>query len=394
MTRRRGVTIGVLLAAAMAVAAPASAQDTLSGVLSFLLINRSVQTGDFTRDEQAAAATRDAIISFLQTELATLPVTSPASGFTYRLDPSLGAAVRSSDSFGPFFTERSLSAGRQQYSFGLAFSQASFETMDGRNLRDGTLVATASRLTGETQPFDAETLTVRMNSRVVTLTAHAGVTDRLDVGAALPLVSVNFSGERVDTYRGSAAVQATASASAIGVGDVVLRAKYNVWRRGASGIAAGAEARLATGDRENLIGGGENLFTPRAMVSYERGWLELDGNFGYTIGQTIRAVEYSGAVSAVASPRITFVGEIVGRRVNHSHQLTEIVEPRLDLTGVETIRLVALPATTNHAIVVGGVRWNVAGQWLVGAYVLRPITTAGLNARWVTSINVDYAFGG
>ena len=36
-----------------------------------------------------------------------------------------------------------------------AFSQAAFETMDGRNLRTGTLVATASRLTGETQPFDA-----------------------------------------------------------------------------------------------------------------------------------------------------------------------------------------------------------------------------------------------
>lgn len=394
MAVSRYIAIVTLAAIALTVAAPARAQDTLSGVLSFLLINRSVQTGDFTRDEQAAAATRDAIVSFLQTELATLPITSPASGFTYRLDPSLGAAVRSSDSFGPFFTERSLSAGRRQYSFGIAFSQAAFDTMDGQNLRTGTLVATASRLTGDTQPFDAETLTIRMNSQVVTLTAHAGVTDRLDVGVAVPLVTVNFSGERVDTYRGSAAVQATASASATGLGDVVIRGKYNVWRRGASGVAAGAEARLATGDPQNLLGGGENLFTPRAMVSYERGWLGVHGNGGYTIGETVRAIEYSGAVSAVASPRVTFVGEIVGRRVSHSHQLTDIVEPRLDLTGVETIRLVALPATTNHAIVVGGVRWNVAGRWLVGAYVLRPITTAGLNARWVSSINVDYAFGG
>ena len=394
MAVRRPLGIGIWFIVAIAVATPARAQETLSGVLSFLLINRSVQTGDFTRDEQAAAATRDAIVSFLQTELATLPVTSPASGFTYRLDPSLGAVVRSSDSFGPFFTERSLSAGRRQFSFGLAFSGAAFETMDGQNLRTGTLVATASRVTGETQPFDAETLTIRMASRVVTLTAEAGLTDRLDVGVALPLVTVDFSGERVDTYRGSALVQATASASATGLGDLVVRGKYNLWRRGASGIAAGAEARLATGDKENLIGGGENLFTPRAMVSYERGWLGVHGNAGYTIGTTIRAVEYSAAFSAAASPRVTFIGELVGRRVDHSHQLTEIVEPRLDLTGVETIRLIALPATTNHAIIVGGVRWNVGGRWLVGGYVLRPITSAGLNARWVGSINIDYAFGG
>jgi hypothetical protein len=316
------------------------------------------------------------------------------SGFTYRLDPSLGAAVRSSDSFGPFFTERALSAGRRQFSFGVGYSQAAFDTMDGQNLRNGTLVATASRLTGDAQPFDAETLTMRIDSRTMTLSAHAGLTDRLDVGATLPLVTVNFSGERIDTYRGSALVQATATASATGLGDLVVQSKYSVWRRGASGIAAGLDARFATGNTENLLGTGENLATPRAIVSYERARLGLHGNFGYTIGQTTRAVEYSGAVSAVASPRFTIVGEIVGRRVADGQRITQVVEPRADLIGVETIRLVAVPAAVNRAIVVGGVRWNAAGRWLVGAYVLRPITTAGLNARWVASVNFDYSFGG
>jgi hypothetical protein len=394
MTAPRCLVTGMLFVVAIGVAAPARAQDTLSGVLSFLLINRSIPTGDFSRDEQAAAATRDAIVSFLQTELARVPVTSPSSGFTYRLDPSLGAAVRSSDSFGPFFTERSLSAGRRQLTFGIAFSQAAFDTMDGQKLRTGTLVATASRLTGDTQPFDAETLTIQIDSRTVTLSAHAGLTDRLDIGATIPLVSVNFNGERVDTYRGSALVQATAAASATGLGDLVIHGKYNLWRRGASGIAAGVEGRFATGDTENLLGSGENLVTPRAIASFERARLGVHGNVGYTVGQTGRAVEYSGAVSAAASPRLTIIGELVGRRESTGQRLTEIVEPRADLIGVETIRLVALPAATNRAIVVGGVRWNAAGRWLVGAYVLRPITTAGLNARWVTSVNIDYAFGG
>jgi len=394
MTASRRAAAGLLVVFMLGAAAPAEAQDTLSGVVSFLLINRSIPTGDFSRDEQAAAATRDAVVAFLQTGLATVPVTSPASGFTYRLDPSLGASVRSSDSFGPFFTERSLSAGRRQFSFGLSFSQAAFDTMDGLNLRDGTLLATASRFTGEAQPFDAETLTMRISARTVTLSAHAGLTDRLDIGATIPLVSVDFSGERVDTYRGSALVQATAAASATGLGDLVVAAKYNLWRRGASGIAAGVEGRIATGDKENLIGGGEHLVTPRAIVSYERTRVGVHGNVGYTIGETVRAFEYSGAVSAVASPKLTLVGEIVGSRVANDHRLTQIVEARTDLTGVETIRLVALPSVTDRAAIVGGLRWNVGSRWLVGAYVLHPITTAGLNARWVTSFNVDYAFGG
>src|SRR5678809_829351 len=88
---------------------PLRAQTTITDALSFLLTNRSIPTGDFARDEAAAAATRDTISTFLRSELTTLPVTSAASGFTYRLDPALGGVpVRSTTTFGSFFTERSL----------------------------------------------------------------------------------------------------------------------------------------------------------------------------------------------------------------------------------------------------------------------------------------------
>ena len=127
----------------------AAAQQKLSDVLSFLLINRSVVTGDFARDEAAAAATRDTLVTFILAELNTLPTNSPASGFTYRLDPELGVNVRSSNSFGPFFMERSLTVGKGQVSFGVAYNEAMFDTIDGRALRDGTLVATAGRLVGD-----------------------------------------------------------------------------------------------------------------------------------------------------------------------------------------------------------------------------------------------------
>src|SRR5215471_9840746 len=80
-------------------------QQTVSDILSFLLTNRSVSTGDFVHDEQAAALARDTIKGFLLLDLATLPISASSGGFTYRLNPTLGTVERASDSFGPFFVE-------------------------------------------------------------------------------------------------------------------------------------------------------------------------------------------------------------------------------------------------------------------------------------------------
>ena len=50
----------------------ASAQQSVTEVLSFLMTNRTILTDDFDRDASAAAETRDTIANFLS-QLATLP---------------------------------------------------------------------------------------------------------------------------------------------------------------------------------------------------------------------------------------------------------------------------------------------------------------------------------
>ena len=382
------------LGAILLIPATAAAQQTLTDTLSFLLINRSIPTGDFTRDEQAAIAMRDAIVGLLQSELATVPLASPAGGFTYRLDPELGVYVRTSDSFGPFFIERSLTGGRNQFSFGVGFTQSEFDNIDGRSLTDGRLVATASQLEGEATPFDAETLTLRMRTRTATFTAHAGLTDRLDVSVAVPFVRVSFTGERLDTYRGITFEQARAVGAASGIGDVVVRGKYNVWRQGATGVSVAGEARLPTGDEEELLGSGKTIFTPRAIGSAEYGPFGLHGSFGYSIGGPSAALDYGAAATFAATSRLTLVGEFLGRRINEGGQLVEVIEPHPSLVDVTTIRLSATPSATTRALVSGGFRWNVGGRGLLSANVLRPVSTAGLNARWVANVTFDYSFGG
>ena len=371
----------------------ASAQQSVTDVLTFLLTNRSIPTGDLVRDEQAAAETRDIVARFLLLELATVPVSSSSGGFTYRLDPSLGTVVRSSDSFGPFFAERSLTSGRNQASVAVGYRTTTFQNIDGRNLRDGTLVSTASVLRGDPAPFDVETVALRIRTHTMTVTGNYGVTDRLDIGGAVPFVRVSLQGQRVDTYRGRELVQATGSASASGLGDVVVRAKYNVLRDGGSGLAIAGEARLPTGSEADLLGTGGMSVTPRLIGSYEGDRVGIHGELGYSVRELTDTFEYAAAVTVVAVPRVTIVGELSGLRLDGLGHLAETTQPHPGLVGVDTIRLSGVAQTTNRILAVAGVKWNIADTWLVTANVRRPLTEVGLNAGWVPTVTLDYSFG-
>ena len=86
--------------------------------------------------------------------------------------------MRSSDSFGPFFTERPLTVGTGRSSFGVSYQASVFESADGRDLRNGTLVSTASTLQGESKPFDVETVSLRIRTdTIMVLEASGSPTD-------------------------------------------------------------------------------------------------------------------------------------------------------------------------------------------------------------------------
>src|SRR5262249_58145794 len=163
---------------------------------------------------------------------------------------------------------------------------------------------------GDTQFFDVETLTLQLRTDTVTLVSNLGVTDRLDVRAALPIVRITLSGERVDDYRGRRATQASAAGTTSGPGDASLYAKYNVLRRNASGLAFGMEARLPTGDDQNLRGTGRAQIMPRVLASIERDRATVHANVGYGVGNLSHEIDYSGAVTPSTSDRLTLLAEL------------------------------------------------------------------------------------
>ncbi len=375
-------------------AGPAAAQRTVTDVLSFLLINRSIATGDTAQDEAAAAATRDTISRLLLLELATLPTVSSSTGFVYRMDRDLGGTVvRSSESFGPVFVDRPLTLGALRATVSAAYQENRFNKIDGRSLSDGTLVATAAQLTGQSAPFDVETVAMRLRTRTVTLSANVGVSDRVDVSAILPLVRLTMSGERVDTLRGTPVLQATASVDASGIGDLVLRAKYNALRRGGTGVAVGIETRLPTGAEENLLGAGEMSIKPRLIAAAEYGPVSGYAELGYSIGGLTDEFDYSGALAVAAGGRVTFIGEMLGRRLESGGRIIQTVAPHPRLVGVETIRLTGVPEATYRTLLVGSIKWNVADTWLISGSLLRSVTSTGLTAPTTPYIAVEYFFG-
>jgi len=374
------------------IARPAEAQQTITDVLSFLMTNRSIPTDDFVHDEQAAIATSNTIANLFVLDLASLP-SSSAAGFSYRFDPALGTPIRTTESFGPIFTQRSLLAGQNHASFGVSYRSTTFTNIDGRSLRDGTLLSTAAILRGDAAPFDIETVSLRIRTDSMTITGSYGITDRLDISAGIPFVHLGLQGERVDTYRGRRLVQARGTASAAGFGDIVVRSRYNVLSEGASGVAVGAEVRLPTGSAENLLGAGELAFTPVVIGSVERDRIGVHGDFGYSFDKVSNALAYSAAVTVAAAPRVTVIGELLGRRLEGLGRLIETVQPHPRLAGVDTIRLTSSGETTDRLVAVAGVKWNVASTWLMTASVLRSITSVGLNADYVPTITFDGWFG-
>ena len=390
--RRCGRIAGALLLIAAGRPRLAHAQQSVSDVLTFLVTNQSVDTGSIERDRAAAQATSDTISRALLANLATLPITTSSNAFVYRLNPELGTVERGTRSFGPFFVERALTAGTGQASFGLTVQQMRFTSLDGHNLRDGSLVTTANQFADESAPFDVDQLALKIDASVATLYGNVGVTRRLDVGFAVPMVALRVSGTRVNTYRGRAFTQATASATAIGVADVVLRSKYTLFEQEGDGLAAAVDVRLPTGRREDLLGAGSASMHIAGIGSLERGWIAGHANAGVSVGGLARELSYGGAVTAAATNHLTLTGELVGRWIDSPGGIVPISVASPTLIGVNTIRLVPDTSTLNTITAVPGFKWNLTNTWVLAGSVAIPVTHAGLTAPFTPFLGVDYAF--
>lgn len=389
---RRPTLIGATLFGILVAAAPAQAQGTVTDVISFLMTNQAVRTGDFERDRAAAEGARDAVANALLVNLTSTPVASSSGGFLYRLNPHLGTVERATESFGSFFVERALPAGPGRASFGVSASTTTFRHLDGHDLRNGSFVTVANQFRDEAAPFDTESLTLNVTTSTMTFFGSVGVTDRLEIGGAVPFVRLTLDGERLNLYRGETFVQANGSATASGVADIALRAKYALLLRREGGVALAGEVRLPTGDEANLLGSGARSLRIIGIGSLERGRVALHGNASVLRGGVSNEVGFAGAVSGAVSPRITISGEFAARRIAGLREAVAVTEPHPSIAGVDTLRLIGAEGGRTLVNAVAGVKWNVNGTMVVAAHLVFPLARVGLTPTATPTVAFEYAF--
>lgn len=382
----------MVLGSLMALPGSVAAQSTVTDIVSFLVTNQTIPTEDAGSDRAAAGAARDTITRALIVNLTSVPIATSSSGFLYRLNPQLGTVERATESFGGFFVERAFAPGDGRASFGVSATTSSFHKLDGQDLRDGTFLTTGSKFPDESQPFETESLTLRVHSSTVTAYASLGITDRFEIGGALPFVRLNIEGQRVSVYRGQTFLQASGSATASGVADAALRAKYTVVSGRSGGAAVAAEFRLPTGDEANLLGAGSAGFRVIGIGALERGPLMLSGNAGIVRGGVSDELNMGGAAAVAVHPRLSLTAEFLTRHIDELRPLLLTSQPHPTRIGVQTIRLTGGKPGQTVASGIAGLKWNPSGTLVLGANVRWNFTTTGLTAPLTPAVAVEWGF--
>jgi hypothetical protein len=263
-------------------------------------------------------------------QLSALPLPSPASGFTYRFDADTGTFVRSTLSFGPILAERAETIGRGKTLFGYNVQMFSFDSLDGINLRHVPAIFThddAHLGSGRSDVVVTNNALSLSVGQFTGLMTH-GIANRLDLSVAIPLVHTRLAVassaviHRFGTTPESAAHffsdptaprgigdhrEFSASGTATGVGDVLLRAKGTLVRRGQNGFAAGAEVRVPSGSEDDLLGSGAWGVKPFVVLSFSYRGVSPHVNLGYQWnGSSVLAGDVSKQVADDLPDRIVF----------------------------------------------------------------------------------------
>jgi hypothetical protein len=360
-------------------------------------------------------------------QFVNVPLPSPASGFTYRFDPSLGVFQRTTQSFGPILTERAETIGAKHVSFGFASQRFTFDTVEGVDLTKVPAVFTHdnAQLLGGRQDLVTTVNSISATVSQFTTFVTLGVTDRFDVSIAVPVLSnhltvvSNATIQRLGTtnplthfFRLSDGETVgnerifTASASASGIGDVTVRMKGAIARRGASGFSAGLDVRLPTGDEMNLLGTGTTAVqpfaifsttfqsvSPHANVSYQwNGSSVLAGNpSAGTSGNFPDQTQYALGADIAVNQHFTLVFDLLGRYIINAERLRQ--EDFHALDGTSVFPNVAFSRDSfqmlNGSI---GAKVNVFGRLLVDANLLFSLDDHGVRDKITPLIGFEYSF--
>jgi hypothetical protein len=214
-----------------------------------------------------------------------IPVVAASAGFTYRYNPELEVFERTSDTLGPLFLERPDTLGRGKLNLNVSFQYVELNEIDGTATNE--LEAPERIVLQEVGPggvlvrktANSLRYNLKLINHVFGVSATYGVLDNLDVNLLVPVIETNYdvtanNTEDLEqlpggTYQrvGGPLQSGTLRATKLGVGDLLLRTKYQLPRQGMWRSALGLQLRLPSGDEDNFHGTGTFEASPFLYVS-------------------------------------------------------------------------------------------------------------------------------
>jgi hypothetical protein len=367
-------------------------------------------------------ATNGSLIGFLTsaigTSIGSIPLSASSSGQTFKLVD--GLPVKTSTSAGPIYGERAQTLGKGRLLLGASLTNFSFRTLRGTPLDQLVF-----NLVHEDRPpvgvlgdpaLENDYIEVRMaldmSLRVATFQASYGLADGLDVGVAVPLVHTSLQGRStaqifpfgptaVHFFTGTPdnpGLRATAATfgSATGLGDLALRIKGRVVSSERFGLSLMGDARLPTGDEENLLGSGHLALRGYAVASARFGAFSPHLNLGYLAWS---GREHNDALLATAgfdhpvSSWATFALDLISE--------WQLGSPALELPGpirftvpfVRTVYPSNIADRRDHRVVASaGFKLQTRGGPLLIGGGLVPLKAGGLQPYAAWNLGLEFNF--
>ena len=363
--------------------------------------------------------------SALATQLNLLPTVSPASGFVFAYDPATGLYTQSEQSFGPILSERAETLGRRKVFIGFTFQNFVFDQIDGQKLSDLHAVFTHAEVPNAPAPqFLRDLITADNNVHLrvsqYTTFVTVGVTNRLDVSLAIPVVSTKLGVASTATIRRNAPnasepqphyfeggvdtshISNTQTAS--GLGDLILRVKGTVFRGESSAIALGTDIRFPTGDELDLLGSGAAGVRPFVVASISWGRFAPHVNLGYQFnGESILAGNFlTGAKEGLPDQfiytfgadvsvhrRVTLAFDYLGQQVIDGQRLRTITYSNNagQFNGIQTY-----DDSFNISSGAVGLKFSPINKLLITGNLLFRLNDAGLRSKVVPLVGISYVF--
>jgi hypothetical protein len=362
----------------------------------------------------------------LVSQLVSLPLPSPASGFTYHFDATLGVFQRTTQSFGPILTDRADTIGAGRVSVGFALQRFTFDSVEGLDLGQIPVVFTHDNafLRGGREDVVATTNSIEASVTQATTFVTLGITDRFDVSMAIPVVTnrlkvvsdatihrLGTTNPLTHFFRqsnGDVGVRRifTAVGSASGLGDLIVRVKQTVHKGTSNGLAAGMDVRIPTGDEMNLLGSGTTGVQPFGIWSatYQKVSPHLNVSYKWN-GSSVLAgdpargesadfpdqVGYAAGADVSVNPRLTLALDLIGSYVINAERLRSDSFQALDGSSVFP-NIVFMRDSMNSLSGAVGLKASLHQRLLVDVNLLFNLDDHGLRDKVTPLIGIEYAF--